>query len=167
VTYTVLTRRVPAADLDALATHYAEWPLTVYQNDTDTVLWLRFDSPDRPAGFDEWEHYHHYRSTPALSDQEPVFFALNTFDSTDDQSTRDWIDAAQVLESDSGVPAGIVCGSAYVKADGTGLLNFSGWTSADAHADFVASGVLRRAFAQLAPPGPPGPVNGGFRRRAN
>lgn len=168
----VLLQSLPDADPAAVVAEWcqAEWPsslrtLTVYKNvdGPGVVLYAQLDSPDRPAGFEKWEQYRHYRSTPPLSGQKAEFFALNTFDSPDEQTTLAWIDAVQVLENAAGVPEGIVSGHAHVKADGTGLLNWSGWTSSRAHADFAASGVLQRAFAELAPPGPPGPVNGGFR----
>jgi len=101
-----------------------------------------------------------------LTSEPPKFFALNAFDSPDDETTREWLDAVQAFERNFEVPEGIVESHAHIKVDGTGFLNYAGWIDERHHDEFTATGVMERAFAEVPPPGAPGPINGGFRIHA-
>lgn len=168
----VLVQSFPDADAAKVATRWRNdaWPeqvhtLTVFEEvgGGAVVVYAQLTADAPPAELAEWGHYRRYRSTPRLNERAAEFFAINTFDSPSWGTAQKWIDAVQVLEGNAGVPEGIIDGHAHIKTDGSGLLNYSAWTGASAHTAFLSDGVLLSAFAELPPPGAPGPVNGGFR----
>ncbi len=56
------------------------------------------------------------------------------FDGPDEQRQRDWIDLVfEALASETGLPDGGISGYFHVSTDGTRVLNYAEWTSAEAH----------------------------------
>jgi len=171
---TVLVQHVPGETPDQASARWRneQWPehvrtVTVFEavDGDGVVLYAQLDTDTPPAELSGWQHYRRHRST-RLTSEPSKFFALNTFDSPDDETTREWLDAVQAFERNFEVPEGIIESHAHTKVDGTGFLNYAGWTDQRHHDEFTAKGVMQRAFAEVPPPGPPGPINGGFRIHA-
>jgi len=106
-----------------------------------------------------------HRSTVADPAAAPAFFSVDAFSTAGREATHAWIDRALALEAEAGAHAapGAVSGHIHVSADGTRMLNLSGWISPAAHAEFLAGGALTQVFETLGSPGTPCTGGGGYR----
>lgn len=171
---TVLVQHVPGETPDQVSArwHNEPWPehvrtVTVFEpvDGDGVVVYVQLNTDTPPAELSAWPHYRRHSGT-RLTSEPATFFALNTFDTPDDETTMKWLDAVHAFERNFDVPDGITESHAHIKVDGTGFLNYAGWTDQPHHDAFVAEGVMERAFAEVPPPGAPGPINGGFRIHA-
>jgi hypothetical protein len=106
-----------------------------------------------------------YRGTIADPTAVPTFFSVDEFQTAGLEATHAWIDRALSLEAEAGAHAapGAVSGHIHVSADGTRMLNLSGWVSRAAHAEFLADGSMLQVFAALGSPGTRGVGSNGYR----
>ncbi|GAB1818939.1 antibiotic biosynthesis monooxygenase [Herbidospora sp. RD11066] len=130
----------------------APWPeglleFRVYATDDVHLAYTRWSVPDpvylRGLTGSEPVAFHPYRS--ARRDDPPEAGCLVLvdvrFDGPDPARLRRWIDAVfTALEAETEPHPGGISADFLVSADGTRVLNFAEWTSAEAHENAVAGG---------------------------
>ncbi|MBT2524934.1 antibiotic biosynthesis monooxygenase [Streptomyces sp. ISL-99] len=116
--------------------------------------------------------YEFYRSTslaPGGADREPgcVVIVDVEFEGPDAARQRDWVDTVfEALATDPGPHPGGIAGHFHVSTDGTRVLNYAEWESAEAHIEALGgTGAVGAATPQWQKVhGYPGVTGGGVKR---
>ncbi|TJZ79287.1 antibiotic biosynthesis monooxygenase [Rhodococcus oryzae] len=129
--------------------HYSQWA-----DEESYRFWLSGGRSDTVAEIDAavpdierlWLHtYELYRSSGSAGDAGRVPGAIIVidigFDGPDPARQRAWVDGVfEALESDPAPAPGGISGHFHVSVDGTRVLNYAEWESAQAHSDALAGG---------------------------
>ncbi|MEG3631245.1 antibiotic biosynthesis monooxygenase [Streptomyces poriticola] len=127
--------------------HHSQWASEqVYEEFFHTHRQQRNDEIDTAVpGIERlWlGRYRRYRSSPrpaAAPVPGCIVIVDVEFDGPDPQRQRDWADAVlEALENDPALPPGAVSAHLHLGTDGTRVLNYAEWESAQAHLDALAA----------------------------
>lgn len=140
----VVAREWPDADAAraAFKSHEGLVSFTAYEGiDHDGAFtYEQWTSEDAIQGLDGAPVFHLYRGHRGEGAPGCLVIVSVEFEGPDERRQRDWIDLVfEALASEPARPQGGISGFFHVSTDGTRVLNYAEWTSAEAHLAALAA----------------------------
>ncbi|MEV4640360.1 hypothetical protein AB0J80_23735 [Actinoplanes sp. NPDC049548] len=109
--------------------------------DGDRVLhYSQWTVDDPPLDLPGASAYRLYRGGRTAEGRTPGAIVIVRVDTDGPDIARTWVDAVfDALDADAGLPSGGIGGFFHVSTDGTKVLNYAEWESAEAHREALAA----------------------------